>query len=318
MNEGPPQMVIPLAPEAEKEVSEQHNVDFDLFETLNQPMFIRLVDKITFALGVINTGLTMFFIGGHQFIMPWFYTFKFPILVGGRLFMYQKESWGYFLLDFCYFGNLLLLVYLWIVPNEPRLFMVCFAIAHGPLLWAIIAFQNSLVFHSVDKITSVFIHLTPPLVCFCIRWYPSSRWTACVDSDCSVSMLYTAALPLAYFVGHQLLYYIVVNVILKNRIENDPKSLTTYKYLTRHKKGALWNMINVCGPSFRVIAFGMYYSAFAGITLLPTILFYMYFEANLAILAFFALISIWNGANFYIEVFSRNYEGVKGDKKEKA
>ena len=43
-------------------------------------------------------------------------------------------------------------------------------LANGPLAWAILVWRNSFVFHSVDKVTSTFIHAMPPLVTFCQRW----------------------------------------------------------------------------------------------------------------------------------------------------
>jgi len=39
--------------------------------------------------------------------------------------------------------------------------MVMFGIANGPLAWATYIFRNSLVFHDVDKMTSVYIHVLP-------------------------------------------------------------------------------------------------------------------------------------------------------------
>ena len=46
----------------------------------------------------------------------------------------------------------------------PRLFLGQCGItncSHGPIAIAIIAWQNSLVFHSLDKMTSFFIHIMP-------------------------------------------------------------------------------------------------------------------------------------------------------------
>ena len=39
--------------------------------------------------------------------------------------------------------------------------MVMFGIANGPLAWATYIFRNSLVFHDLDKMTSVYIHVLP-------------------------------------------------------------------------------------------------------------------------------------------------------------
>lgn len=40
----------------------------------------------------------------------------------------------------------------------------------GPLSWSILIFKNSIVLHDIDQMTSVFIHLSPALVFWCLRW----------------------------------------------------------------------------------------------------------------------------------------------------
>lgn len=42
-------------------------------------------------------------------------------------------------------------------------------ISNGPLAIAVIAWKNSLVFHDIDKITSLYIHIAPPLGTFKLR-----------------------------------------------------------------------------------------------------------------------------------------------------
>lgn len=71
-------------------------------------------------------------------------------------------------LDFCYFVNVLSAIGM--VYPEPWFLKLNFVFANGPLAWAILAWRNSLVFHSVDKITSVFIHAFPALLTYCWRW----------------------------------------------------------------------------------------------------------------------------------------------------
>ena len=48
---------------------------------------------------------------------------------------------------------------------------VTFAYGMGPLAWSIIAFRNSLVFHSLDKNTSLFLHWFPAVVAWTQRWH---------------------------------------------------------------------------------------------------------------------------------------------------
>ena len=40
------------------------------------------------------------------------------------------------------------------------------SLSHGPIAIAILAWQNSMVFHSLDKMTSFYIHIMPPLTCY--------------------------------------------------------------------------------------------------------------------------------------------------------
>ena len=88
--------------------------------------------------------------------------------------------------DFCYFTNLLCVVaYLWPSPVLRRL---CFVYANGPLAWAIAAWRNALVFHSLDKTTSIFIHAFPALLTFTWRW-------ELTHADSGASVLCDAAAP---------------------------------------------------------------------------------------------------------------------------
>lgn len=63
-----------------------------------------------------------------------------------------------------FFANLLLLYRA--LPHSLPYFMVIFAFANGPVAWATCIFRNSLVFHVVDKMTSVYIHVLPLFVTY--------------------------------------------------------------------------------------------------------------------------------------------------------
>lgn len=79
-----------------------------------------------------------------------------------------------YILDFCYYANLLFIVYLsQLYDPEYRdtLFKVSFMFANGPIIFAIPLYRNSLVFHSLDRMTSVILHISAPLVFYQIRWY---------------------------------------------------------------------------------------------------------------------------------------------------
>jgi hypothetical protein len=49
------------------------------------------------------------------------YTCQVLVLLGARWAVYRAKRWHYYLLDFCYFANLLLLVHLWAAPHSALL-----------------------------------------------------------------------------------------------------------------------------------------------------------------------------------------------------
>ena len=111
-------------------------------------------------------------------IYTWFimFTQKAATLLSYRWYSYKKLKFQYFLFDFCYFTNFLTLLYIWIPSSiigesyRGELFTMCFSFSMGPLLSAIVLWRNSLVPHSADKMTSLFIHISPALTLWGIRW----------------------------------------------------------------------------------------------------------------------------------------------------
>lgn len=67
------------------------------------------------------------------------------------------------------------MLFLWVFPHSSFLLIATYCLANGPVAWAIIAWRNSLVFHSLyescdsltndsEKVVSLFIHIMPPVV----------------------------------------------------------------------------------------------------------------------------------------------------------
>jgi len=264
---------------------------------------IEFQEQIVFLFSVANMAAVIFFVAGYQTVLPWYYTIKFPLLVGARFFYYRARSWHWFLFDFCYFANAFLIVFLWAVYDQPDIFIIIFALVNGPVLWAIVVFGNSLVFHSVDKTTSLFIHMEPVLVCFVLRWFPTAdKFVICDETSCSSNFMYTLLYPTCFFAGHQLLYFFVIQGCLKRYIVSDPNALTSYRYLFRKRSGPLYRAISIFGPKLRVIMFGFWYTVFAAVSMLPTILYYHYWPLHTAVVLFACAFAVWNGSSFYTEM----------------
>lgn len=216
--------------------------------------------------------------------------------------------------DFCYWANLLLWVYLVFFPSNKKLFTVAYAIAHGPLAWAVMLFQNSLVFHSLDKTTSAFIHVSPVLVTYCIRWFhedfpKGEKYGVCDpdDKDCA-SFTWTALVPVAFYILWIILYGILIRFIFP--VPN-VDYLTSYRWLTRPKSGPVRFLAK---KRFGWVIYAVGNILICFLMLCPAILCYRSQVVNLVFGIFVVLIAVWNGAGYYIHVFSKRYvEGIENE-----
>lgn len=108
---------------------------------------------------------------------------KTLVLIPWRFVRFRRIRKTLYLLDWCYVvthltnaGALLALARVTfgyetrIAAYNSALVRAGFAMATGPLAWSVFIFRNSLVFHDVDNITSVFIHFSPMALFWCLRW----------------------------------------------------------------------------------------------------------------------------------------------------
>ena len=65
------------------------------------------MDKYSFTLGVLGISLTQYVMLLHGQLFKYYYcAIMLPLLVL-RIYLYHQYKWQYFLLDFCYFVNVL-------------------------------------------------------------------------------------------------------------------------------------------------------------------------------------------------------------------
>ncbi|KAI8497703.1 hypothetical protein Bbelb_243550 [Branchiostoma belcheri] len=264
-----------------------------------------------------------------KWLIPYYFAVSAPVLIGLRLYLY------------------------WAAPAEPRVFQIVFAIANGPLVIAVFFFRNSIVFHSIDRMTSVFIHSLPAYVTYGVRWYSpqiSVNWYTPFPGETEFqdpSFIWLLAVPLACYVGHALLYAVVVNGILRP----SPAYWNSYRFFTA-KKNSVWykvlnifsyfnyNILNVliclasmllCQVWYRwfiahavstVVAFRsgrrhfrateLQFRISAACSGLPGVL-GMCESHSVVFLAVAFVIKAWNGATFYMDVFRLGKGGSDWD-----
>lgn len=134
--------------------------------------FWRLADKIGFVLGTLIIMSFSFMLGRfpHDHFYPYYVALTIVMLIV-RYAHYYSLGWHYYISDFCYYANLLILILLCFFSKNDRLIKMCFLFSEGAIAVSIKLFRNSLVFHKIDTLTSLFIHLFPMLVMYHIRWF---------------------------------------------------------------------------------------------------------------------------------------------------
>ena len=273
------------------------------------PRFVKLKDKVAFFLGVFNTVTIAFLVGAYPSLLPYWYALFAPVLLFLRFLDYHSSKDHYYLLDFCYFTNTLMSLYLFFYPNFPDLFRIVFTMSNGPLLWAVPTWRNSLVFHSLDKVTSVFIHSVPPLICFALRWYSTedAGYVVCPPDGCSFHFVKTMSLTVFFYLFWQCVYSIKTDVVDKTILQQDEGIATSQRYLTRDSQSLIARLCYTLGFQNSKLGFYVLQFLYTVVTALPTPLMYSYFWIHLVVMLGCLSASVWNGSNFYIEKFSADY-----------
>jgi hypothetical protein len=75
--------------------------------------FVRLFDKLAFIVGVLLLIFTTYILGRYPH--RGYYTYHTLVVLGlvlFRFYNYRTKGWHYYLFDFCYFANTLIILYL--------------------------------------------------------------------------------------------------------------------------------------------------------------------------------------------------------------
>jgi len=114
---------------------------------------VTLGEKVSFVTAVLNIFISGWLIGAWPEVFHYWYTVQLAYFMPIRWYKYHKIGYHYFLADLCYFVNLLMVLSIWFFPQSKRLFISTYCLCFGNNAVAIVMWRNSLVFHSLDKVT---------------------------------------------------------------------------------------------------------------------------------------------------------------------
>ena len=320
-----------------------------LFETQEKDEYIKLFDKISFTLGVLNIVACQYFL----FNVPgWFWiwwSIVTVLLLFARFYHFSSLNYEYFLLDFCYFVTCCVFLNLYIFPHSIWFTNVCYIYTLGPLLFAIPLWRNSLVFHDYDKITSVYIHILPGMMCHIRRFYGlyKCNWeliqleryfsiTIPIVNSGTCSLIKPTISMRSSLYGNEYLYAIIgylvwqtlyfykTEILDKSKLDQQPAKLTSLRYMAKDLKNPFVSKVLKILRKLKIYDINEYpdssniktklifvFSQFMYTlcTFLPTYFVSKNSFLSLSLIGIIFTVSVFNGAEFYIEIFSKRYQG---------
>lgn len=285
----------------------------------NDAKTVTLKEKISFVTAVLNIFLSGYIIGAFPEWFHIWYTAQLAYFMPIRWYHYHKIGMHYFLADLCYFVNFLLVLSIWFYPNSKRLFLSVYCLAFGNNAVAIIMWRNSLVFHSLDKVTSLFIHIMPCATLHVLVHlipeelqrlrFPAIYTIKYAPKDAPehyglLDMIIWATLPYAAW---QLSYHFFITVRKRDKIAAGRP--TSFTWLKRSYRGNFLGKFVLSKPErFQEPLFMLIQYVYALLTLSPCPI---YFKSRWASASFMIIVlgwASWNGATYYIDVFGRRME----------
>ena len=292
-----------------------------LKENEKKPKYIMTIDKLYFTFGVLNIAFTQYFLFNQTEHFWIWYAAMMPFLMLVRRWNFKKLGWQYFMLDFCYFTLWSTFIMLFLVRQNAMYFKVIFMYANGPLTFAIILWRNSFVFHDYEKMTSVYLHLYPCLLTYALRW-PERTSSEYAFTQQPLNWGDFGAACVGYIVW-QTLYYVKTEVIDKEKLDGNPKLVTSLRWLSADKKNSMGRaVLKLCrsiylfGPTEEYdsttvktkLVFMSSQFIYTVITFTPTVFLYSSQSLHLCYIIFIFTMAVYYGASYYIEIFSARYQ----------
>lgn len=206
--------------------------------------FTRL--RLMHVIGNVDLVTTVFLLFYNMTWAKHFHILKFVILMPLRFLTFKKKRWHYYMLEFCYYAGLLLNMF--ILQEEylggifNKYFITVYTFASGPLLFAIYLNRDKLFLHSLSHLTTNYIHMTPALMAWALRWH-NDRFDFTLQYPPDPSILgilrcyFIDYLPNAIpiYIVWAVSYYFYMFVFKWNRIyEKD--NLTMYRQFAENEK----------------------------------------------------------------------------------
>lgn len=139
---------------------------------LSGNIFVRFVYKIQFLFGVLLVIATSFLLGRYPNNYYYYnHIITVNMLIILRFLNYRTKGRHYYFYDFCYFANFIVDYFICFAPKNDYIFKIFFAYVNGPFGIAVATFRNSMIFHKLDNLTAIILHLVPMITSWNLKWH---------------------------------------------------------------------------------------------------------------------------------------------------
>jgi len=292
-------------------------------EAARRQLEVEGFSRVSFFLGVVNVVVTSLVLVGAPAYFWLLYGIKCFVLIPSWLVVVTRIYNGVlFILDYCWVmsvcsGFYMLLTLLGAIPAGLRTsaFLAFFAASTGPLGWACLLLHNGVIFHSVEKTTSLFIHITPLLTCWTIRTYPeqlAATWPGAFPEPSELSNVTFAELYYHGFVVYFVWLVLYSTWLLTSGVGCPEKGReTVFNYL--HKGGLHKVLRRITGSS----SIRAHAATYLGLHCVAVALSFVWpplcLHSWVAFTAFGAVLGLsaaWSGASYYEYILARKYHKV--------
>uniref|UniRef100_A0A7S3PT83 Glycerophosphocholine acyltransferase 1 n=1 Tax=Aplanochytrium stocchinoi TaxID=215587 RepID=A0A7S3PT83_9STRA len=210
-----------------------------------------------------------FFTGVFFLLLGQYLAFQRPNLFGAfyalgalgllvqKTILYSRSKQLYFMLDSGYMNTALLLVNVTILRRSPTLWKTNFMIANGLQLWGLVILNNSLSFHSMDKMSSVFLLYMPAVVTYVERHikghYIVSGMCTSGSWQCELSPVEAFVLPTVVSIAWVFMHTLKVEVMDRNKVYSDPDLMTPLKNMVQQKEGNVNKVITAVARNLNIL-----------------------------------------------------------------
>ncbi|KAH0460291.1 hypothetical protein IEQ34_010954 [Dendrobium chrysotoxum] len=158
------------------------------------------------------------------------------------------------------------------------------------------------------------------IVFFTIRWWNPETFAAMhpVGRTARVSWPYVEdksylwtwlfLVPLIAYTLWQLLYFLIVNVLRRQRLLQDPEVMTSYRELSKKAQKAnniWWRLSGILGDHNRPMMYIMLQAIFTVATMALTVPIFLSYRMHVIFQVLKVTATIWNGGNFLVDVMPR-------------